>query len=139
MESQVTAGLLLQEEQVTFRIGILPTLATIQGLLTELDRQEEVILDHRVPGRQLVHRCGPVPEPLAGHEDRGPNMKLKFDHLKRRRVLVPHEITDEGPVVRYGLGAGSVRDSGCLDDRRVGTHVVDQTGLHFTLELVLAF
>ena len=78
-------------------------------------------------------------EPLARHEDWRPNSKLKFNHLKRRRVLVPHEITDECPVVRHGLGPGAVGDPGGLDDRIVRAHVVDQTGFHFTLELGRAF
>jgi hypothetical protein len=43
-------------------------------------------------------------------------MKLEFNHLKRRRVLVTHEIADESPVITDGLGAGSVGNTGSLYD-----------------------
>jgi hypothetical protein len=43
-------------------------------------------------------------------------MKLEFNHLKRRRVLVTHEIADESPVITDGLGSGAVGNSGSLND-----------------------
>jgi hypothetical protein len=46
-------------------------------------------------------------------------MKLEFDHLKRRRMLVAHEIADESPIIADGLCTGSIRDACGLYDGRV--------------------
>jgi hypothetical protein len=59
-------------------------------------------------------------------------MKLEFNHLKRRRVLVTHEIADEGPIIADRLGSGSVGNTGSLYDCGVGSHEVYEADRHFT-------
>jgi hypothetical protein len=66
-------------------------------------------------------------------------MKLEFDHLKRRRVLVTHEIADEGPVIADGLGARSVRNTGSLYDCGVGSHEVYEADRHFNFSKTQVF
>jgi hypothetical protein len=64
-------------------------------------------------------------------------MKLEFDHLKRRRVLVTHEIADQSPVITDRLGACSVGNTGSLDDCGVALehatgHGIYEADSHFT-------
>jgi hypothetical protein len=59
-------------------------------------------------------------------------MKLEFDHLKRRRVLVAHEIADESAIVADGLGAGSIRDPRGLYDCGVALIHATRHGVYET-------
>jgi hypothetical protein len=43
-------------------------------------------------------------------------MKLEFNHLKRCRVFVTHEIADKGPIIADGLGTCAVGNTGSLYD-----------------------
>ena len=65
-------------------------------------------------------------DPLAGHEDRQLHVKGQ-DHLfERRRVLVPHEVVDEGLVLPHGLGALPVQDARRRHDALVAPHVIHE-------------
>ena len=67
-----------------------------------------------------------MPHPLAYHKNRCLDMKLEHDHFKWRRVLVPHQISNQPAVLAHGLGALSVGDPRRLYDALVAAHVVHQ-------------
>jgi hypothetical protein len=69
-------------------------------------------------------------KPLTRYEDWSTNMKLEFNHLKRRRVLVAHEIADERAVITHGLGSGTVRHACSLDDGGIIPHRVYESDRH---------
>jgi hypothetical protein len=57
------------------------------------------------------------------------NVKLEFDHFERSRVPVAKEVSYETPVSSCGLSPISIRDSGCLYDRRIQIflrHVINE-------------
>jgi hypothetical protein len=69
-------------------------------------------------------------KPLTCDKDWSRDMKLEFDHLKRRRVLVAHEIADESAIVADGLCAVSIRDARGLYDGRVTLEHTTRHGVY---------
>ncbi len=74
----------------------------------------------------LVHVGGPVPDPLAGHEDGHADVELELHHLAGRGVLVAPQVADEAAGLADLAGAVAVADAGGALDVLVAAHVVDQ-------------
>ena len=103
-------------------------------LLVRLRLQGEILLLRPVEEERhdgvaaavLVHRRGPVPDPLACHEHRHRAVELEFHHLGGRGMPVAAKVADESP----GLGAfprpEPVAHPGRPLDIRVRPHVIDE-------------
>jgi len=99
VKCKVTRRLLFQTYQITSLNDAVRTLTGCHTLTPELIRNEKIILNDRITRRNFIHRRGTVTEPLTCHKDWHSNMKLKFNHLERRRVLMTHEVSDQRPIV----------------------------------------
>jgi len=139
VECQITRSLLLEEEvRAPITERLLSTLSAARSLLAELLGQEEARVDDGVTGAHLIHTGCTVTKPLTCHVDGRLDVKFEFNHLKRRRVLVTHEIADESPIIAHGLGTGSVGNTGSLYDCSVTLedstgHGIHEAGSHFSL------
>ena len=59
---------------------------------------------NRIPRGILVHVCGAMADPLAPAIHRDPHVQLQFAHLKRGRVVMPHEVSDQTTVLVHPPG-----------------------------------
>ena len=65
--------------------------------------------------------------PLPPTIHRNPDQKFDLGHFKWRRVPMPQQIANQCPIVGNAFGSRTVTDPSRLDDRRIVSHVVDET------------
>jgi hypothetical protein len=114
-------GRLLRREH---RVTTLPVRAGLLGKLLGL-RQIELAIEDRVARRVLVDVGSAVANPLAGHEDRQLDVKLKLAHLQRRGVAMSEQVANQAAIAAQPGGAASVRHPRRLDNRGIVAHVID--------------
>ncbi len=77
-----------------------------------------------VIGTRLIHVGGSVSYPLSPTVHRDAQMKFEFDHFKRGRMSVSHQVADHATVIAGFLRAFSVTHTCCFDNSPVVSHVI---------------